>query len=177
VNYTKLKLDELGRPMYTSENILEMLRRGQDKLLSNIEVDPTDQDIIKYNSVAQQEGLDPFKIYTPSLLSQKEFDYKCQNTWLMPDEYQNFNIEEWLLLQVTTDEEIQRVNEELIAFTKHNMIGLLKWLKYFVDTCRQKNIVWGCGRGSSVASFVLYLISVHKVNPLLYNLDWKEFLR
>jgi DNA polymerase III alpha subunit len=42
---------------------------------------------------------------------------------------------------------------------------------------RKENIVWGVGRGSSVASYVLYLIGVHKIDSLYYNLDVEEFLR
>jgi len=57
------------------------------------------------------------------------------------------------------------------------MMDLLRWLKYFVDYCRDNKILWGVGRGSSVASYVLYLIGVHKIDPLKYNLDWQDFLR
>jgi DNA polymerase III alpha subunit len=42
---------------------------------------------------------------------------------------------------------------------------------------RKNKIVWGVGRGSSVASYVLFLIGIHKVNSLKYNLDIKEFLK
>jgi len=49
--------------------------------------------------------------------------------------------------------------------------------KYFVDTMQANNVVWGVGRGSSVASYVLYLIGVHKIDSIKYNLDWQEFLR
>ena len=42
---------------------------------------------------------------------------------------------------------------------------------------RENNRVWGVGRGSSVSSFCLFLIGVHKINPMLYDLDYKEFLR
>ena len=35
----------------------------------------------------------------------------------------------------------------------------------------------GVGRGSSVASYILYLIGVHRIDSIKYNLDWKEFLR
>jgi len=57
------------------------------------------------------------------------------------------------------------------------MLDLLKWLKYLVDTMRQNNIVWGVGRGSSVSSYVLYMLGVHKIDSLKYNLDFKEFMR
>ena len=67
--------------------------------------------------------------------------------------------------------------EELDAFKARNMLDLLRWLKYFVDTCSKEGIVWGVGRGSSVSSYVLYLIGVHSIDPIKFNLDWREFLR
>jgi len=42
---------------------------------------------------------------------------------------------------------------------------------------RENGIVWGVGRGASVASYVLYLIGVHRINSIQYGLDWREFLR
>ena len=40
-----------------------------------------------------------------------------------------------------------------------------------------KNVLWGVGRGSSVASYALFLIGVHKIDSVKYDLDWREFLR
>ena len=57
------------------------------------------------------------------------------------------------------------------------MLDLLFYLKYLVDTMRGNSIVWGVGRGSSVASYVLYLLGVHKVDSIKYDLDINEFLR
>ena len=57
------------------------------------------------------------------------------------------------------------------------MYPVLRFLVYFTDTLRDKNIVWGVGRGSSVASYVLYLIGVHRINSIRYNLDITEFLK
>jgi DNA polymerase III alpha subunit len=62
-------------------------------------------------------------------------------------------------------------------FNKKGFIKVLQFLIYFIDTLRNNNVVWGVGRGSSVSSFCLFLIGVHKINPLLYELDYKEFLR
>ena len=69
------------------------------------------------------------------------------------------------------------VEEELAEFKKRNMYPLLQFLVYLVDFMRENKIVWGVGRGSSVASYVLYAIGVHKINPIQYGLDWREFLR
>jgi DNA polymerase-3 subunit alpha len=67
--------------------------------------------------------------------------------------------------------------DEIQAYTDRGMIPLLQWTKHFVDTCIENDIVWGVGRGSSVASFVLFLLGVHQVDSVKYNLDWQEFLR
>ena len=84
---------------------------------------------------------------------------------------------EGFLVNVCPKQNYQRLIDELVEFRSRNMLDLLRWLKYFVDTARKNNIVWGVGRGSSVSSYVLYLIGVHKIDPIKYNLDYKEFLR
>ena len=56
-------------------------------------------------------------------------------------------------------------------------MDLLRYLRYFVDVLRANNVIWGVGRGSSVASFVLFLLGVHRINSLYYDLDPREFLR
>ena len=71
----------------------------------------------------------------------------------------------------------QRVEQELAEFKSRNMIPMLKFLVYMVTELKHNNILWGVGRGSSVSSYILYLIGVHKVDSLKYNLDYKEFLR
>ena len=75
------------------------------------------------------------------------------------------------------DGQEQRVKDELDAFKKMDMMNLLKFLHFLVTFMKQNKIVWGVGRGSSVASYVLFLLGVHKVNSIQYNLDWQEFLR
>jgi DNA polymerase III alpha subunit len=69
------------------------------------------------------------------------------------------------------------VGKELLLYQKRDMFVLLQYLKYLVDTMRANNIVWGVGRGSSVASFVLFLLGVHKINSLYYDLPIEEFLK
>ena len=65
----------------------------------------------------------------------------------------------------------------MTMFEERKMMNVLRFLIYLVDSMRKNKIVWGVGRGSSVASYVLFLIGIHKVNSLKYNLDIKEFLK
>ena len=109
--------------------------------------------------------------------SVKEFDDKNQNNWHMPAEYKELDIAKYVLDLCKTEEELQRVGEELLLFQERDMFDLLRYMKYLVDTMRNNNIVWGVGRGSSVSSFVLYLIGIHKINSLYYDLDIEEFLK
>lgn len=106
-----------------------------------------------------------------------EFDSDQQATWNMPLEYQNFDIAQWVLDQCQTDVERQRVGVELLLYLDRDLFPLLQYLKYLVDTMRKYNIVWGVGRGSSVSSYVLFLIGIHKINSLYYDLDINDFLR
>lgn len=102
---------------------------------------------------------------------------KRKSTWFMPDEYKQLDIEEHLLNKCKTQQEIERVKQELDLFKQRNMYEVLKFLVYFVDTMRKNDILWGVGRGSSVSSYCLYLIGIHKVNSIKYNLDIREFLK
>ena len=95
----------------------------------------------------------------------------------MPEQYQKLDVERYLIEKCKSSEEIERVEAELVEFESRNMYNLLRYMIYLVDFMRANNIVWGVGRGSSVASYVLYLIGIHKVNSIQYDLDYREFLR
>ena len=110
-------------------------------------------------------------------ISLEEFDKNNQTHWYIHNDYKEFDIAQYLLDQCKTQEELQRVGSELLLYQDRNLFMLLRFLKYLVDTLRKNNIVWGVGRGSSVASYVLYLIGVHKINSLYYDLDIAEFLK
>jgi DNA polymerase III alpha subunit len=96
--------------------------------------------------------------------------------WFIPKEYQEMDIEEFLM-QNSPKENHQRIVQEINLFKKHNMISMLKTMKYIVDTLRSNNVIWGVGRGSSVASYVLHIIGVHKIDSVKYNLPIEEFFK
>jgi DNA polymerase III alpha subunit len=99
-----------------------------------------------------------------------------KDRWFIPSEYQNMDIEEFLVSQCP-EQNYDRLVKELALFRQNNMIPVLKTMKYIVDTLRANNVVWGVGRGSSVASYVLHLIGIHKIDSVKYNLPIDEFFK
>ena len=95
----------------------------------------------------------------------------------MPEQYKTMDIAQYVLNQCQGEAELQRAGKELLLFQERDMFVLLRYLKYLVDTMRKNNIVWGVGRGSSVASFVLFLLGIHRINSLYYDLSIDEFLK
>jgi len=168
-----MRLDQYSNPIFNEDDLFEALYKGH-KLSSEMFVEPSP-------NVKELEGLIEGKFWLALDdydLPLNEYDSSMQSDWNMPDEYKQMDIEQWLREQCPPwDPQSTRLQEELEAYKARNMLDLLRWLKYFVDTCSKNNIVWGVGRGSSVASYVLFLIGVHSIDPIKYNLDWQEFLR
>ena len=106
-----------------------------------------------------------------------DYDAVRQREWFMPDRYKEMDIAEHVLGLCTTQDQLQRAGQELLMFQERGLFDLLRYLKYLVDTLRENRVVWGVGRGSSVASYVLYLLGVHRIDSLFYDLDPGEFLR
>jgi len=113
---------------------------------------------------------------TPATTDDK-YNATLVENWNMPDEYKTFNLHGFLMGQCATNEQIQRMNDEFVEYKERGLLPLLRYMKYIVDIMRENDIVWGVGRGSSVASYVLYLIGVHKIDSIKYDLDFKEFFR
>jgi DNA polymerase III alpha subunit len=105
------------------------------------------------------------------------FDQQQQERWHMPEEYKQLDIAEYILGLCTTETELQRVGHELLLFQEKNLFNLLRYLKYLVDVMTKNQVIWGVGRGSSVASYVLYKLGVHRIDSMFYNLEPEEFLR
>ena len=109
----------------------------------------------------------------------KKDDYieKCMSNWAMPEHYKELDIVRFINNRELTYQERDRVHLEIEMYCERGMIPVLRFLVYLVDLCKENNIVLGVGRGSSVASYVLYLLGVHRVNSIKYDLDIKEFLK
>jgi DNA polymerase III alpha subunit len=170
-----MKYDKLGIAYADTEELCELLYQNPDLDIANIFV----EDPYEYNNSVKTfyADLPTLKLYNLGEEDIEKFDAVSQEFWSMPEEYKDMDIAKWLLDQCKTPAELQRVGEELLLYQERDLFLLLRQLKYIVDIWRQKDIVWGVGRGSSVASYVLYLIGVHRINSIYYDLDIAEFLR
>jgi DNA polymerase III alpha subunit len=168
-----MRLDKFSNPIFNEADLFEALYQNQT-LSSNMFVESSPN----VKLLQDQSGLNFYLALDEYNISVDAYDQTMQADWNMPDEYKTLDIEKWLIDQSPPwDPNYTRLQEELAAYKARNMLDLLRWLKYFVDTCTTENVLWGVGRGSSVASYVLYLIGVHSIDPIKYNLDWQEFLR
>ena len=170
-----MKYDQYGQTYTTSNELCDLLYKNPKLDVSLFQV----EDSIEYNrSVAELHAeLDLLDSYHNISQTVEEFDNICQGNWRMPLEYKELDIAEYVLNLCREEHELQRVGQELLLYQERNLFDLLRYLKYLVDTLRKNNVVWGVGRGSSVASYVLFLLGVHKIDSLYYNLDVDEFLK
>ena len=171
-----MKTDSLGIPRFSNQDLMNMIYSGHADKVHVVLCDESD-DVDKFNVAMEEQGLPKLQKYIPLDVDQKTFDGVCQSEWFMPDQYKNMNVIEYIIKLTNTPQEYKRVDEELQEFKKRDMLDLLKYMIYLVDFMRDNNIIWGVGRGSSVASYVLYLIGVHRIDSIQYDLDWREFLR
>lgn len=170
-----INIDEYHRRIFTEKEICDILYCNQktDLNLYSLENPEEHNNAIKKN----YSDLNLISKLEPIGVDPTTWHKNNQKNWHMPVEYSNLDIAEWVLEQCKNDAELQRAGHELIEYSNRNLLSMLCYLKYLIDVMKENNIVWGVGRGSSVASFVLYLIGVHRINSLYYDLDFNEFMR
>jgi hypothetical protein len=170
-----MKTDKFGQIIYDESDLVSMIMRDATiESLNGMLVEPG---VNLETASAYLEQVPDLIEYLFSDMTVEEFDAVNQNSWHMPDEYRHMDIAEYVLSLCDSDAQLQRCGEELLLFQERNLFNLLRYLKYLVDTLRANRMIWGVGRGSSVASYVLYLLGVHRIDSMFYDLDAREFLR
>ena len=174
-----MNTNEYGQISFSTDEIISMIYAGQniDHCVLNDSIETS-----KHNQNYKNFQIPALKQH--QIINQNPIDFhiNMSSTWQMPDNYKNFDIVNYLLKCLidkgyTSTEYKNRLQEELVEFEKREMFNILRFLKYLMDTCEYNNIITGIGRGSSVSSLVLHLLDVHFIDPIKYNLDYKEFLR
>ena len=147
----------------TQEQLIKGIMKYGPEILENC---LCSDDLVRYKNKIQKEHLD--YIIPPKSI--------CVTNWFIPQKYKDMDIEEFLIIQCPK-ENSDRLIQELELYRKHDLINVLRAMKYIVDTLRANKIVWGVGRGSSVASYVLFLLGVHKIDSVKYDLPLDEFFK
>ena len=168
-------MNKYGDYVLDEKEVVEVLYNNPNVDLTKVNI----TEVQKFNEAVESLYIDTEKLaqYTEPNVSVEEFDNQYQQNWHIPQQYKDLDIAKYLLDLCSNDAELQRVGHELLEYQKIDFFDALRFLKYFVDTMRENNVVWGVGRGSSVASHVLYLLGVHKIDSLKYNLDPDEFFK
>lgn len=106
--------------------------------------------------------------------------------WKLPPEYANLDVVEYLLdkhveLTLGMDSELSNARDyrlitEIARYKQLELFDVLRAIIWIINTLSANNVVWGVGRGSSVSSYVLYVIGVHDVDSYAYGLDIDDFL-
>lgn len=168
-----MKIDKYGQQIYTEDEVCDFYLKNPEKTVKSF----ITEDVILFSNDLELNHLPNVVRYISNNIEVKNFDENLQSKWFMPNEYKMFDIALYVLNKCKSEEELQRAGEELFLYQERGLFPLLQYLKYLVDTMRSNNIIWGVGRGSCVASYVLFLIGVHRINSLYYDLSIDEFLK
>jgi hypothetical protein len=171
-----MKINMYGQAILASDNLRELLLQGKN--IGHLNVIRDDditlyeqyQDILLYNKTI-------FLDAPEEKLSFDDFHLQKADEWVFPEEYQEIDVHQWLLNKCKTQEEIDRVNTEYLLYEERDLVMLLRLFIFLVDYMRKNKFIWGVGRGSSVSSYILYLIGVHRVDSLKYGFDIKDYLK
>lgn len=161
-----------GCSSYDPTKLLSLINKGYKISY----VDYITPDILEYNRLSNTES--EIRVKTESNV--------LDSSWNLPDDYLNLDVYEYIidkhaeLTNNMSDVEINnrdiRLADELTKFQHMNLTDVLRAIIYIINTLTFRHQVWGVGRGSSVSSYVLYVIGAHDVDSFAYELDINDFL-
>jgi len=172
----EMKQNKFGELIFGESDICDLLMSGREPATINgmlvdesVNIERAIDFVDRYPELIKYVG-------DPSV-SISVFDQRAQAQWHMPEEYKTLDIAAHILSLCNNEAELQRCGHELLLYQERDLFNLLRYLKYLVDLMTENRVIWGVGRGSSVASYVLYKLRVHRIDSMFYNLDAGEFLR
>lgn len=162
-----------GDSTVDADTIIDCIVHNKD--VHSLFVEELTEDIVQYNRLVSKTE----KI----AIKQSVADFSFE--WNIPEKYKQLDVIEYVsdkLFKEAShepdfDQRQKRCAAELSRYKSLKLFGTLQTLIYIINTLTEKKIVWGVGRGSSVSSYVLFLIGVHDVDSFNYGLSINEFLR
>lgn len=109
--------------------------------------------------------------------------------WRLPDEYRELNLENYIVSKFLNrsdeflkkygveqyDEAVVRIAAEYEQIEKRGMVEFMRTIIYVLDTFRKNEIIWGVGRGSSCACYILFVLGLHSVDCVQHQIPLEEF--
>lgn len=166
-----------GQAILSSESLKDILLQGRNISHLNVIRDDDIELYEKYQHELLSDITTTFLDAPPEELDFDTFHKQRADEWIFPIEFQQIDVLTWCLDKCKTPKEVERVKEEFVLFQDRDLIMLLRLFIFFISYMRKKEFVWGVGRGSSVSSYILYLIGVHRVDSIKYGLDIKDYLK
>jgi len=172
---TKTSLNRYCESTLTVNQTIDLLLEG--KSIDSIIIDNKYERGL-FNTQVEQVVNTECHINSPTNdVSLDEYHSRNINTWFIPDKYKKLDVYAYLISLCNEQTEIDRVNLEYTMYKERKLVNVLRFFIYLIDHLRNNKIIWGVGRGSSVASYILFLIGTHKIDSLKFNLDITEFLK
>ncbi len=163
-----------GDTVVSPDHVLEFIDRG----LSDFYVTEETEEIKQHNR------------YVSNPIKTKTSNRPLEFEWNIPEPHKSMDVVQHIIDlwaedcnqndHYTSDEcdvRAMRVSDELHLYKDLQLLPILRAIIYIINTLQDKKIVWGVGRGSSVSSYILYLIGVHDVDSVKYELEITDFLR
>lgn len=170
------RVDDYGRVVLDVSSLEDLLYAGGALTDVLVEVSPETE---QFDLLCRKWDRPQYQTRHPEPLahSPEEEHTRRANEWFIAQEMQGVDVRAFLLSLCKTEEEIARINLEMDLYEERDLLPILRLMMYLVDHFRRNKVVWGVGRGSSVASYALFLIGLHKIDSLKFKLDIREFLK
>lgn len=171
INLGNRIIDDEGNVVYFPNSLIELLYNGE--IPSEILFPKDDPDVVAFNKFAY-ENYDELEYKLPEKLPTTE---ERKNNWFYPDKYDQIDLVDYFLKLCKTQVQAQRVAEELVLYQQKGFDKFLRCCIFLSDKIKENDWVVGVGRGSSCASYLLFLLKIHVVDSIKYNLNIREFLK
>ena len=164
-------IDDNGNVVYFTNALIELLYRGE--IPAEILYPKDDPDVVAFNKFSYENFDDIYYSLPESLPSLEE----RKNFWFYPDSYNEINLYDYFGAKCNSQKEVERVVMEIQLYEEKGFDKFLRFCIFLSEKIEENGWVIGVGRGSSCASYLLYLLKIHLVDSIKYNLDIKEFLK
>ena len=172
LNDRELRFD--GVSIISPEHVVDALHAGV--LPHQLRLTEHNEDTLLFNDNCSEQ-----------LFLDSQEPVKLDFSWQLPESHLSMDLQATVvaraaerLTELDYPEELhlkacQRIQDELGEIERRGMVEFVKTIIYILDVFREKGVVWGVGRGSSCASYVLFILGLHSVDSVLYDVPMEEF--